>query len=45
MTGSDTPADHLAQHPRLIGMLVAASLLLSQAGSAFASHGGTIGGP
>lgn len=45
MPGSEALADRLAQHPRLIGMLVAAALALSQVGGTLASNGGTIGGP
>lgn len=35
----------LAEHPRLMGVLFTAALLLSSAGTAVAQEGGTIPGP
>ena len=37
--------NYLAAHPKMTGVLFTILLLLSQAGSAAAGHGGSIGGP
>jgi hypothetical protein len=38
-------ASYLAEHPKMIGVLATALLLLSQAGAAAAGAGNTISGP
>ncbi|MFP8957341.1 hypothetical protein ACLI4Y_11465 [Natrialbaceae archaeon A-CW3] len=38
-------SDYLKKHPRMIGVLFTAMLLLSQAGTVVAGNGTTYGGP
>lgn len=45
MTEDDAVSAYLAQHPRMIGVVFAALLLLSQAGNVVAGGSGAIGGP
>jgi len=44
-TDTSTMAEYLKNHPRAIGMLFTAMLLLSQAGTAVAENSGTVVGP
>jgi hypothetical protein len=42
---SDTIATYLKNHPRMMGVLFTALLLLSQAGGVAASNNGLVSGP
>jgi hypothetical protein len=42
MSKANSFVDHVASNPRLMGVLFAICLLLSQAGTAAAGNGGTI---